>query len=121
MNLKNLTTSKVLTYTITVFFMICVLMVEFVQVKFGINTFSLLSYLLPLESIIILSYFGKSSLEFYQRIKSGVDIVNTTLQNQDVINNQDNIDAIQKSILPTNTNIETTNDNNDVTENNIQG
>jgi hypothetical protein len=89
--LKKLTTTKILTYGITIFFMMCVLIVEFVQVKYGIDTFNLLSYILPLESIIILSYFGKSSMEFYQRIKSGVDTVNNTLQNNIITNqNQEN-------------------------------
>lgn len=72
-------TNKKLTWTMTIFFILSFSVFSFVKVKYGIDLFSALSYLVPLESIIIVAYFGKSGYEKYLDATSQIS--------QTVINN----------------------------------
>jgi hypothetical protein len=61
--LKTTSTSKKLTWVLTIFYMASIIAIGIARIKWNINLTDLLNYILPLESIIIVSYFSKSGIE----------------------------------------------------------
>lgn len=72
--MENKTTSKLLTWVFVTFFLISIIIIGAVYAIFNINMSFLLNYLSTIVSIIILSYFGKSSLENYAKIQGSINL-----------------------------------------------
>lgn len=70
---KHFSTSKKLTWTLTIFFLLSIIATGIVDVKFSVNLSYLLNYLAPIQGVIIVFYFGKSGVENYLKIKNTTD------------------------------------------------
>jgi hypothetical protein len=80
--LKTTSTSKKLTWVLTIFYMASIIAIGIARIKWNINLTDLLNYILPLESIIIVSYFSKSGIENINKIKTGTNTDNFSETNK---------------------------------------
>lgn len=68
-NDAKLSTSKKLTWVIIIFYIIAFASIEIAYIKYNKELSHLLNYVLPLAMTVVLSYFGKSGFENYNKIK----------------------------------------------------
>ena len=64
-------TSKLLAWTIIIFYIVAFFTVEYAYIKYDKELFSLFNSILPIPMTVILSYFGKAGMENYQKIRLG--------------------------------------------------
>jgi hypothetical protein len=63
-------TSKKLTWVMTIFFIFAVIGIGLTDALLKTNLSYLLDYIMPLETTVMVAYFGKSGVENFQKIKS---------------------------------------------------